>query len=85
MKCSKIWRTKNKPEGILQIVHGMTEYIGRYEALAQYFNELGYVVCGYDLEGHGDNLYPGIPALYMESGRSQSIIWNNTGKCSKNS
>lgn len=67
MKCSKIWRTKNKPEGILQIVHGMTEYIGRYEALAQYFNELGYVVCGYDLEGHGDNLYPGIPALYMES------------------
>ena len=50
MKCSKIWRTKNKPEGILQIVHGMTEYIGRYEALAQYFNELGYVVCGYDLE-----------------------------------
>lgn len=45
----------------------MTEYIGRYEALAQYFNELGYVVCGYDLEGHGDNLYPGIPALYMES------------------
>ena len=67
MKCSKIWRTKNKPEGILQIVHGMTEYIGRYEALAQYFNELGYIVCGYDLEGHGDNLYPGIPALYMES------------------
>ena len=45
----------------------MTEYIGRYEALAQYFNELGYIVCGYDLEGHGDNLYPGIPALYMES------------------
>ena len=67
MKCSKIWRTKNKPKGILQIVHGMTEYIGRYEALAQYFNELGYIVCGYDLEGHGDNLYPGIPALYMES------------------
>lgn len=67
MKCSKIWKTKNKPEGILQIVHGMTEYIGRYEALAQYFNELGYIVCGYDLEGHGDNLYPGIPALYMES------------------
>lgn len=70
MKCSKIWRTKSKPEGVIQIVHGMTEYIGRYEALAQYFNGLGYIVCGYDLEGHGDNLYPGIPALYMESWES---------------
>lgn len=70
MKCSKIWKTKSKPEGVIQIVHGMTEYIGRYEALAQYFNGLGYIVCGYDLEGHGDNLYPGIPALYMESWES---------------
>lgn len=67
MKYSKIWKTKSNPKGVIQIVHGMTEYIGRYESLAQYFNGLGYIVCGYDLEGHGDNLYPGIPALYMES------------------
>ena len=70
MKCSKIWKTKSNPKGVIQIVHGMTEYIGRYESLAQYFNGLGYIVCGYDLEGHGDNLYPGIPALYMESWES---------------
>lgn len=70
MKYSKIWKTKSNPKGVIQIVHGMTEYIGRYESLAQYFNELGYIVCGYDLEGHGDNLYPGIPALYMESWES---------------
>ena len=70
MKYSKIWKTKSNPKGVIQIVHGMTEYIGRYESLAQYFNGLGYIVCGYDLEGHGDNLYPGIPALYMESWES---------------
>ena len=70
MKYSKIWKTKSNPKGVIQIVHGMTEYIGRYESLAHYFNGLGYIVCGYDLEGHGDNLYPGIPALYMESWES---------------
>lgn len=70
MKYSKIWKTKSNPKGVIQIVHGMTEYIGRYESLAQYFNGLGCIVCGYDLEGHGDNLYPGIPALYMESWES---------------
>ena len=45
----KIWKPNCKPVGILQIVHGMTEYIGRYDALAKYLNELGYVVCGHDL------------------------------------
>ena len=40
----KIWKPNCKPVGILQIVHGMTEYIGRYDALAKYLNELGSAV-----------------------------------------
>lgn len=66
----KIWKPNCKPVGILQIVHGMTEYIGRYDALAKYLNELGYVVCGHDLEGHGTSAYAGIPALHM-------VSWNS--------
>ena len=66
----KIWKPNCKPVGILQIVHGMTEYIGRYDALAKYLNELGYVVCGHDLEGHVTSAYAGIPALHM-------VSWNS--------
>ncbi|MBQ2988381.1 MAG: alpha/beta hydrolase [Clostridia bacterium] len=41
------------PRGILQIVHGMTEHIGRYEAFMQYIAENGFIVCGHDHIGHG--------------------------------
>ena len=42
-----------KPKAILQISHGMQEYIRRYRHLAWYFAEQGYVVCGNDHLGHG--------------------------------
>lgn len=67
----KIWRPVGKAIGVIQIIHGMTEYIGRYKDLAKYFTKLGFVVCGYDLEGHGTSAYAGIPALHM-------ISWDNS-------
>lgn len=41
------------PRGIIQLVHGMCEYIGRYDAFAQFLTDNGFVVCGNDLLGHG--------------------------------
>ncbi len=41
------------PKAILQISHGMCEYIGRYEDFAGYMARGGYVVCGNDHLGHG--------------------------------
>lgn len=43
-----------KPIGILQIVHGMAEYIARYEEVAVYFAQKGFIVVGDDHLGHGD-------------------------------
>ena len=42
-----------RPRGILQIAHGMIDYVGRYESLADYLTGLGFVVCGADHLGHG--------------------------------
>ncbi|MDO5695401.1 MAG: alpha/beta fold hydrolase [Eubacteriales bacterium] len=42
-----------KPKGIVQIVHGMAEHIGRYEAFMNFLTHQGYVVCGNDHLGHG--------------------------------
>lgn len=41
------------PKGILQIVHGMIEHIGRYDAFMTYIAENGYIVFGHDHLGHG--------------------------------
>ncbi|MEG0911330.1 MAG: alpha/beta fold hydrolase [Ruthenibacterium sp.] len=43
-----------KPRCILQISHGMCEYIGRYDAFAGFMAQNGFVVCGNDHLGHGD-------------------------------
>ncbi|MCQ2069705.1 MAG: lysophospholipase [archaeon] len=42
-----------KPVAVLQITHGMTEYIGRYSGLAEYLNSKGIAVVGHDHLGHG--------------------------------
>ena len=42
-----------KPRAILQISHGMCEFIERYENFAEFLNQQGILVCGNDHLGHG--------------------------------
>lgn len=39
--------------GAVLLVHGLGEHSGRYWRLAQWFNQRGYAVRGYDQRGHG--------------------------------
>ncbi|MBP3421934.1 MAG: alpha/beta hydrolase [Lachnospiraceae bacterium] len=43
-----------EPIAVLQLIHGMAEHIRRYEELANYFAEKGFVVVGDDHLGHGE-------------------------------
>lgn len=54
-----------KPICILQIVHGMSEYIDRYDAFARFMAEKGILVVGDDHLGHG---------LSVKEGRSEDIF-----------
>ena len=40
-------------KGLFQIVHGMTEHIGRYDRFMRDIAKCGYVCFGYDNLGHG--------------------------------
>ena len=42
-----------QPRGIVQLVHGISEYIGRYDSFARFLAECGYWVVGHDHLGHG--------------------------------
>ncbi|MBQ6582846.1 MAG: alpha/beta fold hydrolase, partial [Mogibacterium sp.] len=50
------WMPEGEPKAILQIVHGMVEFIARYEEFAEYLNGHGYIVCGEDHLGHGESV-----------------------------
>lgn len=43
-------------KGVVQIVHGMAEYIERYEEFAHFLTDRGYVVTGEDHMGHGKSV-----------------------------
>lgn len=43
-------------KAILQITHGMVEYIERYEPFAQFLTSKGYMVVGHDHLGHGQSV-----------------------------
>lgn len=44
---------EGKIVGIVQLAHGMIDYVGRYTALAEYLTAQGYVLAGNDHLGHG--------------------------------
>ncbi len=54
---TQIYATEWKPEGeiraVLQISHGMDEFIDRYDRYARFLNEHGFLVVGNDHLGHG--------------------------------
>lgn len=41
------------PKGVVQLIHGMCEHLGRFGELAGVLNEAGWVVAGVDHRGHG--------------------------------
>ena len=51
-----MWVPTKKVTAILQIEHGMSEYINRYEGLAKILNDKGILVCGEDHLGHGKSV-----------------------------
>ena len=70
---ARIWLPEEAPTAILQITHGMTEHIGRYESLAQVLTPLGIAVAGFDLRGHGNNPGTAGVASFGEGGWEASI------------
>jgi len=47
------WSNRRPPRGLLQIVHGMGEHIGRYQTFIEELAHAGLVVYGNDHRGHG--------------------------------
>ena len=50
------WIPEGEPVAILQIIHGMQEYVDRYDEFANYLAEKGILVIGNDHLGHGKSV-----------------------------
>ena len=68
-----IWYPLCSPTMVVQITHGMTEHIGRYEQLAEYLTSYGIAVAGFDLRGHGHNPGDNQCASFGEGGWNYAL------------
>lgn len=50
------WMPERPPVAVVQIVHGIAEFVERYDRFAQYLNGLGYAVVAEDHMGHGKSI-----------------------------
>ncbi len=59
------WRPEDSVRAVLQVSHGVSEYILRYVPLAAYLTERGFAVVGNDHIGHGGSVAAGGRRLHL--------------------
>ncbi|HEY9575192.1 MAG TPA: alpha/beta hydrolase [Lachnospiraceae bacterium] len=69
-----VWEPKKKARAIVQISHGMMEYVGRFEGLAVFLAKEGFVVIGNDHLGHGKSTKVKEELGYIGVGKSKSLL-----------
>ncbi len=62
------WTPEGEPRAVLQIVHGIAEFVERYDTFANYLTGLGYVVVAEDHMGHGKSIEGGSTQGYFHGG-----------------
>jgi alpha-beta hydrolase superfamily lysophospholipase len=50
---AQAWEPEGEARGVVVLVHGLGEHIGRYEHVAACLNEAGFALIGFDIPGHG--------------------------------
>lgn len=50
------WSPEGEPRAVLQIVHGIAEYIERYDGFAEFLARRGFLVVAEDHMGHGQSI-----------------------------
>lgn len=69
-----VWETEDKPKAIVQLSHGMTEYLKRYDDFACELVKNGFMVIGNDHLGHGYTAASDDDLGYFGAERSKTVV-----------
>ena len=75
------WSPEGEIRGIVQIVHGIAEFVERYDDFANYLNTQGYLVVAEDHMGHGQSIGEDGVQGYFQGGWFAAV--NDTMKLMK--
>lgn len=68
------WIPDGQPRCILQIVHGMCEYVERYEEFAAFLSSHNIMVVGEDHLGHGKSMGNNPPGYFCEKNPERVVV-----------
>lgn len=68
------WQTAEHPKAIIHIVHGMSEFGGRYKKVAESFLQQNYLVIAHDHIGHGGTAKEANRLGYFGTNRADEIM-----------
>ena len=69
------WVPEGEPKAVLQMVHGMNEYIDRYNEFASFMADNGFFVVGHDHVGHGESVAPdGTRRFFAEKNGNRVLL-----------
>ncbi|MCP1111203.1 lysophospholipase [Ohessyouella blattaphilus] len=68
------WTPDGEIKGVVQIIHGMVEYVDRYDRFAKFLAKRGYVVVGHDLLGHGQSVVSEEDLGYLAPKKGNAIL-----------
>lgn len=67
------WEPDEAPKAVVQLVHGIAEYVERYDTFARFLNSLGYLVVAEDHMGHGGSICNETPKGCFKGGWMSAI------------
>ncbi len=74
------WKPEGPAKAVLQLVHGMAEYIDRYDGMARWFAEHGIAVYGNDHLGHGLSVNDKYPLGYFGTNNDKGFVFRDDAK-----
>lgn len=72
------WTPVTQPVAVLQIIHGIAEFVERYDGFAEYLTNLGYIVVAEDHMGHGKSINNGGIQGYFHGGWFRAVADSHT-------
>ncbi len=77
------WIPDDKPIAILQIIHGMQEFIDRYDEFANFMADNGILVIGNDHLGHGGSISEKVPYGYFCKNDPATVLLRDAHRLKK--
>lgn len=67
------WAPEGEIRAVVQVIHGISEYVERYADVAAYLNSKGILVVGEDHMGHGKSVEGDLPPVYFYGGWTSAV------------